>query len=82
MNPYEANLRNVSARLGAWARGMVRLYRKPLIVLLLAGLSTAVGVSAAQRDKAVAMGTFELESAGAAAGSDMGTLAAFEVAAN
>jgi hypothetical protein len=49
MNPYEANLRNVSARLGAWTRGMLRLYRKPLIVLLVASVTTAVGVSAASR---------------------------------
>lgn len=48
MNPYEANVRNVSARLGAWARGMLRLYRKPLMLLLLASVTTAVGVSAAQ----------------------------------
>lgn len=52
MNPYEANLRNVSARLGAWARGMVRLYRKPLIVLLLGGLTTAAGLGASQRGDA------------------------------
>ncbi len=52
MNPYDANVRNVSARLGAWARGMVRLYRKPLIVLLLASITTAVGVSAAQQNDA------------------------------
>jgi len=52
MNPYEANLRNVSARMGAWARGMLRLYRKPLIVLLLASVTTAVGVSAASRGEA------------------------------
>lgn len=49
MNPYEANLRNVSARMSAWTRGMLRLYRKPLIVLLLASVTTAVGVSASQR---------------------------------
>lgn len=54
MNPYEANFRNVSARLGAWVLGMARLYRRPLIVLIVASVTTAVGVNAAQEDSAAA----------------------------
>ncbi|MBB6229511.1 hypothetical protein FHS79_003714 [Polymorphobacter multimanifer] len=48
MNPYEANVWNVSSRLGAWLRGLLRLYRRPLLVLLCASVTTAVGVSAGQ----------------------------------
>jgi hypothetical protein len=55
MNPYDANFRNVSARLGAWALGMVRLYRRPLIVILLASVTTAVGVNASQEESAAAI---------------------------
>ena len=46
MNPYDATFSNVTARLGAWMRGMVRLYRQPLIALAAAGAVMAVGVSA------------------------------------
>jgi hypothetical protein len=52
MNPYEANARNLVVRLNAWVRGMVRLYRKPLLVLLMAGATTAVSVSASQPETA------------------------------
>ncbi len=48
MNPYEANVRNVSWRMIAWGRGMTKRYRKALLVLLLASVTTAVGVSASQ----------------------------------
>jgi uncharacterized membrane protein (DUF106 family) len=48
MNPYEANVWNVSARLSAWLRGLLRMYRRPLLVLLIASVTTAVGVSAGQ----------------------------------
>ncbi len=52
MNPYEANMRNVSARLGAWVRGMLRIYRKPLLVIIAATATMAVGVSATDAPKA------------------------------
>ena len=48
MNPYEANLHNTAARLGAWLRGMTRRYRQPLIALAAAGAVMAIGVSAAR----------------------------------
>jgi uncharacterized protein (DUF2062 family) len=47
MNPYEANFSNTAARLGAWGRGMVRRYRRPLWVLAAAAATMAIGVSAA-----------------------------------
>jgi hypothetical protein len=46
MNPYEANLSNTVARLGAWVRGIVRLYRQPLLALAAAGAVMAIGVGA------------------------------------
>lgn len=46
MNPYEANLSNTAARLGAWVRGMVRRYRQPLLAIAAAGAVMAIGVSA------------------------------------
>jgi hypothetical protein len=46
MDPYEANLRNTFVRVGAWLRGMVRRYRRPLLVVAAAGVSMAIGVSA------------------------------------
>ncbi len=48
MNPYEANLVNVSSRLLAWVRGVLRQNRRPLLILLAASGILAVGVSAAQ----------------------------------
>jgi hypothetical protein len=47
MNPYEANARNIVLRLGVWLRGMARLYRRPLVVITIASLTMAMGVSAA-----------------------------------
>lgn len=46
MNPYEATLTNVVLRLGAWVRGMVRYYRRPLLVMGAAAVTMVVGVSA------------------------------------
>ena len=47
MNPYEANLTNTLARLGAWNRGMLRRYRRPLWMLAAATATMAIGVNAA-----------------------------------
>jgi hypothetical protein len=47
MNPYEATLGNVLARVGAWVRGCLHRYRKPLLVMVAATATLAVGVSAA-----------------------------------
>jgi hypothetical protein len=46
MNPYDANLSNVSSRLLAWVRGLTRQYRRPLLILLAATATFAVGVNA------------------------------------
>jgi hypothetical protein len=46
MNPYEATLGNVLARVGAWVRGCLHRYRKPLLVMVTAAATLAVGVSA------------------------------------
>ncbi len=48
MNPYEANMANLTSRLVAWARGLARRYRRPILVLLAASATLAVGVSAGQ----------------------------------
>ena len=48
MNPYEANVQNIVLRLAAWLRGMLRLYRRPLLALAIASMTMAVGVSAGQ----------------------------------
>jgi hypothetical protein len=48
MNPYEANISNTVARLGAWGRGMLRRYRRPLWAIFAATATIAIGVSAAQ----------------------------------
>lgn len=48
MNPYEATLGNVTARVGAWVRGIVRRYRRPLLLAIAAAATVAVGVSASQ----------------------------------
>jgi hypothetical protein len=47
MNPYEANFSNTVARLGAWGRGMLRRYRRPLWAIAAATATMAIGVSAA-----------------------------------
>lgn len=47
MNPYEANFTNTVSRLGAWCRGMLRRYRRPLLAIGAATATMAIGVSAA-----------------------------------
>jgi hypothetical protein len=47
VNPYEANFSNTIARLGAWNRGMLRRYRRPLWLLVAAAATMAISVSAA-----------------------------------
>jgi hypothetical protein len=47
MNPYDANFSNTVARLGAWNRGMLRRYRRPLWAIAAATATMAIGVSAA-----------------------------------
>jgi hypothetical protein len=46
MNPYEATFGNVMARVGAWVRGCLHRYRKPLLLMVAATATLAVGVSA------------------------------------
>lgn len=46
MNPYEANFGNLSSRSLVWLRGMLRLYRKPLLVLIAASATLAIGAGA------------------------------------
>jgi hypothetical protein len=46
MNPYEATFGNVMSRVGAWVRGCLHRYRKPLLVMVAATATLAVGVSA------------------------------------
>jgi hypothetical protein len=48
MNPYDATVRNVAARLGVWVYGMVRLYRRPLVILALASATMVAAVDARQ----------------------------------
>lgn len=48
MNTYEANFTNTMARIGAWNRGMLRRYRRPLWVIAMASAAMAVSISAAQ----------------------------------
>ena len=55
MNPYEANFSNTVARLGAWGRGMLRLYRRQLLAIAAATATMAIGVSAAQAPTPVAV---------------------------
>jgi hypothetical protein len=47
MNPYEATFGNVVSRVGAWVRGCLHRYRKPLLLMVAATATLAVGVSAA-----------------------------------
>jgi hypothetical protein len=44
MNPYEATLPNLLARVAAWLRGLLRLYRRPLFVAVMAGIVTALAL--------------------------------------
>lgn len=46
MNPYEATLPNIVARIGAWIRGLLRRYRKPLLVIGAAGATIAISIGA------------------------------------
>lgn len=55
MNPYEANVQNVALRLGAWLRGMVRLYRRPLLLMAVASVTMAVSVNAGQDPEPIAI---------------------------
>ena len=48
MNPYEMTFANTVSRLGAWLRGLLRRYRRPLLIVLAATGTLAVGVSAGQ----------------------------------
>lgn len=48
MNPYEATLPNVMARVGAWVRGLLRRYRKLLLVIGAATATLAIGLNATQ----------------------------------
>jgi hypothetical protein len=48
MNPYEATMSNTVARMGAWLRGMARLYRRQLFVIAAATTTVVVSVSAGQ----------------------------------
>ena len=48
MNPYEAYLANGAARVGAWVRGVLRRYRRPLLIVIAATATIGVGVSAGQ----------------------------------
>jgi hypothetical protein len=48
MNPYEATLPNILARIAAWVRGLLRRYRKPLLVMGAAGATVAISLGATQ----------------------------------
>ncbi len=48
MNTYEANFTNTMARIGAWNRGMLRRYRRPVWAIVAASAAMAVSISAAQ----------------------------------
>lgn len=48
MNPYEATLTNVMARVNAWVRGVLRRYRKPLAVMILVIVAIAASINAGQ----------------------------------
>lgn len=47
MNPYEASLPNIAARLRAWVRGIMRLYRRPLLAATGVGMLVALGAGGA-----------------------------------
>jgi hypothetical protein len=44
MNPYEATLPNVLARVATWLRGLLRLYRRPLLIALMTGAAAALAL--------------------------------------
>jgi hypothetical protein len=46
MNPYEVTVGNLSARSLAWLRGILRLYKKPLLILVAASATLAIGAGA------------------------------------
>jgi hypothetical protein len=46
MNPYDATLPHVIARIAAWVRGLARRYRRQLVVAVSAALVIALGISA------------------------------------
>ena len=48
MNHYEATLPNIVARIGAWVRGLLRRYRKPLLVIGAASATVAISMGATQ----------------------------------
>jgi hypothetical protein len=45
-NPYEATLANVIFRVHAWVRGLVRHYRRPLMLAIIASVTFAIGINA------------------------------------
>ena len=47
MNPYEATLPNIAARLRAWLRGLLRLYRRPLMLIAAVATLVALGTTGA-----------------------------------
>ena len=47
-NPYAPTLANTAQRLRAWVRGVIRLHRRTIVVLLAAGVTLAAGVSAGE----------------------------------
>jgi len=44
MNPYDATLTNFATRINAWLRGLVRRYRRPLLIALFAVSAMFAGV--------------------------------------
>ncbi len=53
MNPYEMTFSNTMARMAAWVRGLLKRYRRPLLVVMAATATLAVSVSASQADDPV-----------------------------
>jgi hypothetical protein len=47
MNPYEATLPNIASRISAWVRGLLRLYRRPLLIVAGTAMLIAAGFGAA-----------------------------------
>ncbi len=47
-NPYAPTLGNTAQRVHVWVRGLLRMHRRRLFVLLGAGAVFAVGVSASE----------------------------------
>ncbi len=48
MNPYEANLTNTVSRIAAWTRGLIHLYRRPLLLIAACGATVALAAGAGQ----------------------------------